>query len=98
MARIQSNQHMYVVGDSSDLLRNTSKTLNDSSQKSMDPRPPFGSNQSRTIFCAKNNMVMEGKMSRRHCQRIFLRPCRGGNPDWMNRWLAPPANFRCASG
>jgi hypothetical protein len=60
MSSRQSDEKMDVIGNSPDLLRNTFEIFDNSTKKGMEPRLLLGCNQAHAVFCAKDEVIMEG--------------------------------------
>jgi len=66
MRGLQSHQQMHMIGDPADALNVSSKTSDRPSEVFVQPIPPGGLDQRVSLFCGKDDVVMQGEERRRH--------------------------------
>jgi hypothetical protein len=92
--RAQPDQHMHMVRNAANALRNSARRANDSANVRMKVCAPCTLNERLMIFGSENDVIMQAQMRGRHIGFIYHALLGLGICLYSRRWFAPPANVQ----
>ena len=92
--RAQPDQHMHMVRNAANAIRNSARRANDSAKVRMKVCAPCTLNERLMIFGSENDVIMQAQMGGRHIGFIYHAPLGLGICLYSRRWFPPQANVQ----